>query len=264
MGIAFRVRRFVQGSGSRGDEMDRPSLIRLFRGLRRGAAAITLPPVALVVVLAPVVCRAQGEASGSQNKKSEFTYGAELDINTRYVWRGLALTHGPVIQPSVWVSKSGFTLTLWGNLSLSDEAEQKRLSEIIPIITYSREWKKLTIEPSVTFYFTRPLSPAVDPPTGEASIRFSYPVGPVGLFTDQNIDFISYRGAYFGDAGISYERELSRKASLAGAITTGWGSSKFNNVYIGEPKKSFNFAGAELSFQYSITRSLRLRPHFEF
>ena len=42
---------------------------------------------------------------------SELSFGAELDGNSRYVWRGLALSSGPVLQPSAWVSLAGFTLT---------------------------------------------------------------------------------------------------------------------------------------------------------
>src|SRR5262245_38189747 len=46
-------------------------------------------------------------------KQSAMTYGAEMDFNSNYVWRGLLLDDGRVVQPSAWISAFGFTLTAW-------------------------------------------------------------------------------------------------------------------------------------------------------
>ena len=54
------------------------------------------------------------------DKESTFTYGAEMDFNSRYVWRGLLLDDGPVGQPSAWISAFGFTLTAWSNVAMTD------------------------------------------------------------------------------------------------------------------------------------------------
>ena len=73
----------------------------------------------------------------------------------------------------------------------------------------------------------------------------------------------SYRGAYFGEAGLSYERTLDRKTSVRTAFITGWASAKFNEAYIGVPKRAFNLIGSEVSITYAPSPRFYLRPHFE-
>ena len=53
------------------------------------------------------------------DKESTFTYGAEMDFNSSYVWRGLLLDDGPVGQPSAWISAFGFTFTAWSNVAMT-------------------------------------------------------------------------------------------------------------------------------------------------
>jgi hypothetical protein len=46
----------------------------------------------------------------------------ELGFASAYVWRGIALTDGPVFQPAVRISHaSGVSLDLWGNVDLDDD-----------------------------------------------------------------------------------------------------------------------------------------------
>jgi len=49
----------------------------------------------------------------SQDKK--ITYGAESDLNSSYVWRGMVLDkRRPVLENSVWLDGYGVNLTFWG------------------------------------------------------------------------------------------------------------------------------------------------------
>lgn len=46
----------------------------------------------------------------------------ELGFASAYVWRGIALTDGPVFQPAVRIAHgSGVALELWGNVDLDDD-----------------------------------------------------------------------------------------------------------------------------------------------
>lgn len=51
-------------------------------------------------------------------------YAAEasisLDVASAYVWRGITLNDGPVLQPGLEVSGIPVTLGVWGNVDLSD------------------------------------------------------------------------------------------------------------------------------------------------
>ncbi len=202
---------------------------------------------------------------GSQTKKiPKVTYGFETDFNSRYVWRGIAQSEGPVKQTTAWVSISGFTFYAWGNMVLGREPHRGDFNQGEFSVSYIREWKKLVIEPAFVYYLSRPPENVDDPPTGEVSVKLSYPAGLIRVFTDQNFDLIRYRGAYFGEAGLSYEGRLNRKTTVASEFKLGWASAKFNETNIGVRKRAFNLIGAEVSLTYAPNRCFYLRPHFEW
>lgn len=204
------------------------------------------------------------EAKVDEGGPAKIAIGVETDFNARYVFRGLAYSQGPVKQTSVWVTVAGFTAYAWGNFVLGQEPQRGEFNELDFGFSYQREWKRLRVEPGLDFYRYRPLAPDQSPPTGEASIKLSYPAGPLRIFTKQTLDIGSYRGAYFGEAGVSYERTLSRKTTMAASGGGGWASAKFNAAYIGVSKRAFNLVGAELSLTYAPSRRYYLRPHVEF
>lgn len=66
----------------------------------------------------------------------------ELDFNSAYVWRGIVLNKGPVIQPSVDVSLPlGIGLNVWGNMDIDDNDGTVKAGEFSEIdITISKEF----------------------------------------------------------------------------------------------------------------------------
>lgn len=222
----------------------------------------------LIVALSILPCihdsvRAQG-ADVDQAEPPKIAYGVETDFNARYVFRGLAYSPGPVKQTSVWVTVAGFTAYAWGNFVLHREPQRGEFNELDFGLSYQREWKRLRVEPALDFYRYRSLAPDQSPPTGEASVKLSVPVGPLRVFTKQIFDVGSYRGAYFGEAGVSHERTLNRKTTVAASLSGAWASAKFNAAYAGIPKRAFNLIGAEASLTYAPNHRFYLRPHFEF
>jgi hypothetical protein len=70
----------------------------------------------LVVTTAIVCCCATG-VSNAESKPARF--GVNADYFTKYVWRGQNVSDGGVFQPSIYVVKTGFTATVWGNMNLT-------------------------------------------------------------------------------------------------------------------------------------------------
>ncbi len=217
--------------------------------------------VILLLILGSGLAQAM---DANEAKSSEITYGFETDFNSRYVFRGIADSQGPVKQSTAWVTVSGFTFYAWGNFVLSREPQQGEFSELDFGVAYKREWKKLTVEPAFDYYIYRSPAPVKDPPTGEASLKLSYPIGPARVFTKQIFDVGSYRGAYFGEAGLAYEHKLDRKTTVATTFSLGWASAKFNEAYVGVPRRAFNLVGAEVSLTHAPNHRFYLRPHIEF
>jgi hypothetical protein len=212
----------------------------------------------------------QGKAPNSDQigqryaSERKITFGAETDFNSRYIWRGMTLSDKPVLQPSVWISGFGFVFTAWRNFNLTQSSENIHLQATNLNLIYSRDWKKLRVEPALDVYLNRPLEDSYNPGTMEASVKLSYAVGPLRAFNIQAFDVRAYPGAYFGEAGLSYERDLTEGIVPAFSLQAGWASSKFNDAYIGFDKRAFNFVGAGCSLTYYLKHGLYFRPHLEF
>jgi hypothetical protein len=198
------------------------------------------------------------------DKESTFTYGAEMDFNSRYVWRGLLLDDGPVGQPSAWISAFGFTLTAWSNVAMTDASGVAGLNSGGFILAYDRDWEKLRLEAALDSYIGRMSSDIESRNTMEGSLKLSYPVGPLRIFTTQAFDVLAYRGSYFGEAGLEYAKQITKNTEFTISGRSGWASAKFNDVYIGVNKSAFNFVGVEGSLTYYLGQRMYFRPHVEF
>jgi len=217
------------------------------------------------VVLLTLSLTAQTEPQfNSSEDDQKITYGAETDFNSAYVWRGIVLNSRPVMQPSLWISAYGTTLTAWSNLALTNSSGSPRLQTTDLIVTHSRDWKKLKIESTLEAYLSRRPRDIDGRNTMEGSLKLSYTAGRFRVFTIQSFDILTYKGSYFGEAGLGYERRIAKKTELAVSIHSGWASSKFNDVYIGLDKPAFNFIGVESSLTHYVRPYLYLRPHLEF
>jgi hypothetical protein len=198
------------------------------------------------------------------DKESTFTYGAEMDFNSSYVWRGILLHDGRVWQPSAWISASRFTLTAWSNVAMTNRSGGGGLQSGGLTLTYDRDWKKLKIESALDAY-TGQQAPDIEARnTMEGSLKLSYPAGPLRIFTTHSFDVLAYRGSYFGEAGLEYERQITKSAELTISVRSGWASARFNDVYICVNKSAFNLVGVEGSLTYNLGPRMYIRPHIQF
>jgi len=201
--------------------------------------------------------------SQASEPRATFTYGAETDFKSGYVWHGLLLD-GPVVQPSSWISAFGFTFTAWSNVSLTSAYGGAGLNAGGLTLEYDREWEKLRIEAALDAYIGGQSSDIESRNTMESSMRLSYPAGPLRIFTTHAFDVLAYRGSYIGDAGLEYERQVAKSSEFTISARSGWASSKFNDVYIDVNKSAFNYVGAEGSLTYHLGPHMYLQPHIEF
>jgi len=229
------------------------------KALLQPDAAAFMAPIAIALIC---TCGYAQEPSGGGRGDRSPTF--ENDFNSGHLWRGLLLNDEPLVQPSARIANAGFTFAAWTNLPLNETIDSSHVNATGLSLTYGRDWKKLTIEPAAETYLSRWPQGGDDPNTMEGSLKLSYPAGPLRLFTMHAFDVLAYRGAYFGEAGLAYERQVAKKkAEISISFHSGWASSKFNDVYIGLNKPAFNFVGAEGSVNYYLKPGLYVRPHFE-
>jgi outer membrane scaffolding protein for murein synthesis (MipA/OmpV family) len=191
-----------------------------------------------------------------------------MDFTSDYVWRGLLLDDGPVWQPSAWISAFGFTFTAWGNVAMTSASEGAGTKSGGLTLTYDRDWEKLRVEAALDAYTGRQSSDIEADiearNTMEASLNLSIPAGPLRIFTTHAFDVLAYRGSYFGEAGLEYERRATKNTEFTISGRSGWASAKFNDVYIGVDKSAFNFVGVEGSLTYYLGKHMYFRPHIKF
>lgn len=186
------------------------------------------------------------------------SFGVDADCNSRYTWRGLALSEGWVVQPDAWLSAGGATVSVWSSASLQGE-DRYELSEVDATASYYVEWHSLGIEPSVAAY----LYPTGDPTSVEAAVGFAYPLGPVSITSSHSVELLSSPGAYFGDIGFEYSRDLvCDRVAFDASAWAGVGSSRFNEANIGVSRFALNAAGIGVGVPVSWG-IVTLRPHAE-
>lgn len=221
--------------------------------------AFSSPRPAVAQDLVPAYSSGAGE-SLIPKKSLSLSYGFEADFASQYVWRGLALSQGPVLQPSLWLTVGGFSFSIWGNFVLDDAPNQGQLSEVDFTLGYGRRYRRFFFNALLYFYlFPHESFPA----TGEGSLVMGFSLGAFKLYSNQNSDFIANPGGYYGIFGLSYERKLHPLLSLKTASEFGWANAAFNRSNFGVSKFAANLVNWALEFQWNVKSPFYLRPYVE-
>jgi hypothetical protein len=193
-------------------------------------------------ILFSAVCNVKAQDKNSM----DIHYGFSADVNSKYLWRGLTYSTGAVIQPSAYITINNFTAGICSNIEPG--AKINKFNETDIYFSYSYEFKKLKIEPSLLYYYY--LGEDASPATGEFALKLSYPVyKELYIFTNHNADVMKYPGAYFGEGGLSIEHWFNDKLGINSSASFGWASNKFNQTYINKDKSSLS------SFLFNISAS---------
>jgi hypothetical protein len=198
------------------------------------------------------------------DKERPISYGAEIEISSGYADRGLVISDRPVIQPVAWVSGSVGTFSFWSSVPLAETTDGARPQILDAQLTRAHEWGNLTVEPAIEmFLFRDPLS-IYNFRSIEGWLYLTYHAGPFRLFTSHSVDVLGYRGAYFGAAGIGFDRRVSQRVEVRGTFDAGWASWTFNDAYVGIDKSAFNFIRVEGWLTAYVTPHLFIGPHVQF
>ncbi|MBU0509265.1 hypothetical protein KKH27_10560, partial [bacterium] len=192
----------------------------------------------------------------------EWSYGSEVDMNSRYVWRGIVYNDRSVAQPSAWISASDLTLSVWANRGLEEKYGSAFVDEVDGTLEYARGWGDFAGDLSVSYFHYPGQEEA--PATGEVAVGCEYSLGIVSVRTWHAMDYLEYTGAYWGEAGLSTGVELAPNVSLEGRTGFGWASSKFNEAYWGVTRSSFSLWSFDVALNYRIGDYFYLSPHGEF
>jgi hypothetical protein len=236
------------------------------------AAAEAVAPEAAVAPTAPAVsvaedagpAEASDEASGldEASEAPAFNYGAEVDVSSRYMSRGLAWSERPVLQPSGRIVHRGVTLAMAGNAYLTDEAAaDSGFSELDLFGKYDLVLGPVTLSPSLGAYI---YPDAAD--TAELGAALAYNLDIVTLQTRHSLDVLDNAGGWYGDVGAVRAQPIGSRLTLEGTASVAWCSGSFSRYYIDESLTGLHFGAAILdsSLTFMATDIVYLRLHGTF
>ena len=145
----------------------------------------------------------------AQGSLQHTTYGVEIAFRSGHADRGFIINDRPVVQPVMWFSGSGTEFSAWSNFALAQTTDGARPRIVELELTHEQTWGKVTAQPAIRMFFYHDALSADRDRSLEGWLTLSYDVGPFQLFTRQSLDVLTYKGAYFVDAGIA-RRALDR------------------------------------------------------
>ncbi len=213
-------------------------------------AANLLRATALGILLAAPARVAQAQAE----------VGAQLDLFSSYVWRGVSLTNKPVAQPDLWVSfpagSASITAGGWANIDLGkyddpddDISESGGLSafnfaEFNPYAEVSFGAGKATLTGGIVGYFypndtDNGLNSEFNTWELYGKVGFDTPLAPeLSIYYD--VDKVS--GAYL-EGAVSHSLPLGEKHTVDLGAIVGFSAGQDNDEDVPEEERDFaNFA----------------------
>lgn len=189
-----------------------------------------------------------------------FESGFELSGRSRYVWRGLRLSQGPVAQPAVWASFRGWTISTWANIPLGHKGDGLGLNEPDLTVSYQQEILGFSLEPSAAGYF---YADDWTKPELELGLNVAYGLADFELSSGHNLGVFPSAGGYFGTVGGAFSREVGFGLAPEVSLSAGWGSPQFNEVNYGVARWAFNVIEFGAGLNYSLKGVVDVKPFVE-
>jgi len=214
---------------------------------------------AIMLIFANGVVSGQPVVETDEPAGNPVTYGAESDFSSRDVWHGIVCSSAGVMQNCTWASVGPLTGEVWVNCDLAAEPEVRRLYEYDFVTYLAGSYRSVSLETAVLAY-VYPDQPET-PNTIEASFDLSWTANRIQPFMIYTFDIKAYSGASFGEVGLRSAWEMGETVCLETAAGIGWGSTRFNETYIGTSQRALNMASAEAAVTWNWRSGLYIRPH---
>jgi hypothetical protein len=198
---------------------------------------------------------------------SPWSGGVEMAATDKYLWRGMTVNEGFILQPDAWLTYQNFTFTLWGSITTNEPVNDIKRNEIDAIASYELNINDFVIEGSFLYYHYIDQPDA--PNTGELACTVSYPFGIMTLNAGVIVDVIEYPGAAYLEQKIEVEKDLSDCLVAFSALTLGSGLKKFNESYLYDEndnpfsKSTLSLISIEGRLTYSTVYGIYLQPYFQ-
>ena len=212
----------------------------------------------------------------SSSAALELSCGAEADVVSDYVWRGMVFSPGFVLEPYAYVSAYGVTPAIWANVQLEDE--YNTLDEIDFIISYGREFGPASLEVGYVYYYLptyeheepgaggTPEVVSTDPTdTHDVFLIADFALLPfLSIYSDHYLTAVGNPGGYYFDAGVATGHAFNDYLGVDAYFEAGVGNPKFNDYNMGERKAALNLIETGVSATVGFLGVMYVRPHVSY
>jgi hypothetical protein len=206
------------------------------------------------------------ENSSAAAPRNAWTFSAHAAFNSKYIWRGIDLVDDPVFQPSLAAYYGGLTLSIWGNMELTNSNyEVGEFTELDYVADYTWAWDTIALSVGVIHY----QFPNIGPPTTTelyGAIALSILLDPA-LTVYQDVDqadgtYISLSLGHTFENVWSSSGGITVSAGFSGSL--GYGSSNFNLFYYGFDKETFTDATLSATLPITLSEEWSLTPSISY
>lgn len=211
----------------------------------------------------PLMLVVQGAATPAEPARLP-SYGMGVDVRSGHEDRGFVISERPVVQPVAWVSRGVAEFWVWGNLPLAENADGTLPQIVETELALLPKVGRLKIGPAIRMFVYHDPRTAYSTRSVEAWLYLSYDAGPFRLVSAHSFDIHTYPGAYFGSAGIEFERHMSQRLAAGASFGGRWASATFNDAYAGVARAAFDGISAEGWMTAYMAPHVYIGPVFDF
>ena len=215
-------------------------------------------------------------------EEAKVTGELDLPVLNSYVWRGQVLNDQAVLQPSLTVSKYGFSLNTWANYNLNGSYDsyakdnQNEFSEVDLTASYATTVGPTNFPVAVAGGFIQYLFPNQTLPLAPNGLGKAYPsthevfasVGlssvPLNPTLQVNYDFDAADG-FYANFSLSQGIEVVKdRASLVASASLGAGSGEYNAYYFGVSQAALNDGIVGLALPVTLPAGWTIKPAVQY
>ena len=179
-------------------------------------------------------------------------WGGNLDLNSRYQWRGLHFSDGPVMQGALEGGISNLTVGTFGNLALGFGDDALLFDELDLYTSWTQQEGDIWVSPSLVVY----MFPGLAPTTGEVLLDMGWMPATLGLQGGLALDVMDAAGSFWGQMEAVYEPALDGPLALQILLGGGAGNGRFNEYYAGLESGGFSSAWLQFTADHGLSSSL--------
>ena len=189
-------------------------------------------------------------------------FGVDLPVNSKYMWRGLDVDKDPVFQPDVWINYKGLSLTVWGNLELTNAHDmQHNFTEVDYTLKYAAAFDKLNYSAGY-IYYDFPHTSCRKTQEFFASLGYDTILSPT-ITVYRDIDEVD---GWYSTLGLSHSIELKQllNSTLTISETVGFSSANHSKFYYGRNTSAFSDSLLSAGLKIPVTESIAIVPSVSY